>query len=175
MSKHKVNHHLKRVIHPNRYFIWALNLIIFGGIFLTLHIMTETYATESESAFPELQTKKTYRNERENYTVRYPKGWYIETDGNSVIFSDASDSSESITVEATTLGSENIIRRSLRITEEVPAYTRDGMTISLISGTTGQNEETQAAIIKTSKRLYYLYGNSDAFDSFVGNFKAFVK
>ncbi len=173
MKKKSYRHHLKRVIHPNRYFIWALVIVIFGGIFLTLHIMTQAYNIQSQSAFPELSSGKVYVNQKEGYSLKYPNGWQIDpsSSAGTTVFIDPTDVTESVTVVATDLNSESIIRRSLKITEETKPFTKDGMTIVVMEGTR-DGEAMEAAIIKTSRRLYYISGNADAFSTFVSSFKA---
>lgn len=173
MKKKPYHHHLKRVIHPNRYFIWALVVIIFGGLFLTMNIVLQGYQIGQEAEFSELVTGKVYVNQKEGYSLKYPKGWSIDPSSSSgtVVFVDPTDATESVTVLATDLNSENIIRKSLRITNESKPYVNNGMTVVVMQGTRGE-EEIEAAILKTSKRLYYISGNADSFGTFVTHFQA---
>jgi hypothetical protein len=169
---HKKNFH-NRVLHPNRYFIWALIVIIFGGIWLTLHIITVGYQTETEAVFPELKTRKVYTNEVENYQLRYPKDWQIDTGTiGTVTFLNPSDLTESISVESYELGSERVIRRSFNITEETKPVTKDGMTITMFQGTNLNKAEIEAAIIKTKNKLYFMHGHADSFEGIVNSFRA---
>jgi hypothetical protein len=161
-----------RVLHPNRYFIWALIIVIFGGILLTLHIVTVGYQTETEAVFPELKTRKIYSNAKEGFQLRYPQDWQIDQGGEAITFINPDDLTESISVESYSLGSETIIRRAINIAEETKPVVRGDMTITLLRGTTAKNTEIEAAIIKTKTKLYYISGHADSFEGIVSSFRA---
>jgi hypothetical protein len=173
MKKKPYHHHLKRVIHPNRYFIWALIIVIFGGLYLTMNIVLQGYQIGSEAEFTELVSGKVYVNQKEGYSLKYPRGWSIDPSSSTgtVVFIDPTDPTESVTILATDLNSESLIRRSLKITQESKAYETDGMTVVVMQAVR-DGEEIEAAIFKTARRLYYISGNADAFSTFVTHFQA---
>jgi hypothetical protein len=160
-----------KVLHPNRYFIWALVIIISGGILLTLHIITLGYQTETEAVFPELKTRKVYSNTEEGFQLRYPKDWNIDQGSEATTFVNPNDLTESVSVERYGLGSETIIRRSINIVEETKPVVKGNMNITLLRGTTAKNTEIQAAIVKTKDRLYYISGHADSFEGIVSSFR----
>jgi hypothetical protein len=169
----KIHKKLKKVIHPNRYFIWTLVLVVLIGVSLVAFINWSSLNIQNESFFSELQTKKIYTNNKEGYVVRYPAGWQIELDqSGNTIFENPNDPKESLTVTTAALSMEGVIRHSINIKSE-RNIAKDNMKIALIkAGSEKDNSDLDVAIIKTSSKLYYISGHSSWLESFARNFKA---
>ncbi len=165
-------HHFKKVIHPNRWFIWAVVLILISGFSLLAFIKWSSLHIDSDSAFAELRPKKIY-TDASGYTVRYPNSWIIEKDSSgNTVFENPDNNSESLTITVTTLGTESIIRHSLAITYEKD-IAKDNLQIALIKAKdSNDGSSIDAAIITSEKKLYYISGHSSMLESFARNFKA---
>jgi len=87
----KIVHKLFETIHPNRWFVWTIALIVM--IFTVVWGAIERYAIEQEYSYtgdeifysvrlhkklPDVSSWKTYRNEKYGYVVLYPSTWSLQ-------------------------------------------------------------------------------------------------
>src|SRR3989344_2541298 len=70
-----------RIIHPNRWFFWAIALTIMAALFLLWNIQEAEYEFEDQ-ALAEMEPNlwKTYASQALGLSVRYPPSWQIEFD-----------------------------------------------------------------------------------------------
>ncbi len=163
---------LKRVLHPNRYFIWTLIIALTGGILLTAFIYLNILDIADQSIFSELKTRKVYIDKKDGYSLRYPNNWQIDRDqAGNVIFENPEKLEESLSVTAAELSMESIIRKSLNIRSQKD-FAKNDLKISLIKAGNEQDQESlDVAIIKNETKLFYISGHSPFIESFVRNFK----
>jgi hypothetical protein len=169
----KMHKKLKKVIHPNRYFIWTLVLVVLIGASLIAFINWSVINMENQSFFSDLKTKKVYTSKLGSYSVKYPAGWQIELDqSGNTIFENPSDPAESLTVTTAALSMEGVIRHSIDIKSE-RNIAKDNMKIAIIkAGSAKDGSDLDVAIIKTATKLYYISGHSARLENFARNFKA---
>jgi hypothetical protein len=170
----KLHHKLKKVIHPNRYFIWALFLLLISAVSLASYIMVTAYSFDRSFVFADIATRKVFTDHQAAYSVRYPNNWVLERGtGGNMTFENPENSKESITISPGALDIEPIIKNSLHIQVE-RNIARDNLKIDFIqSGDSKQGDEVfNVAIIKTPQKLFYVSGYSPVFEQFVNNFRA---
>jgi hypothetical protein len=164
---------LKHVIHPNRYFIWTIILMAIIVGLLQVAIYSTILSFNNLSVFAELKTKRTYVDVKSGFSVRYPRDWQIEKDGSgNVVFENPANLQESLSVTSATLDTEGIIRHSISVKTEKD-IAKENLKIALIkAGSTKDGSDIDIAIIKTSKKLFYISGHSNLLETFARNFKA---
>lgn len=164
--------HLKRVIHPNRYFIWALIYIILTGIGLVVFIYVSSVNLQSDSAFSDIKSKRTYIDKKLGFSVKYPGAWVLDHDpSGNIVFENPKDNSETITVTVGSLDLERVIRHSVDVRQETD-FQMPGYHVAIIkAGSAKDGSLFDLAIITTDEKLYYISGHSLEFIGFVNNFK----
>lgn len=171
-SKNKKTSRYKRVLHPNRYFIYAIVLLLVSTGLLLSFIYISTLRFNTDSEFSSLKTKKIYTDKQSGYTVRYPNSWQIERDqSGNVVFENPDNEQESLTVTPASLEMEGVIRHSINIRSEKD-LAKDDTKIALIkAGTANNDQDLDVAIIKNDQKLFYVSGHSSALEIFARNFK----
>ncbi len=172
MTKHK---RWSRVLHPNRYFIWAIAYIVVSFLALLSYIYVSSINLDNQSVFSQ-QTRKTYTNSKQGFTVKYPMTWELDNDpSGNIVFQNPNNIQESITVTEANLNMETIIRHSMTIVQET-SYDKPGYSVSTIKAERAKDgSHFDVAIVKTSKHLFYISGISDSFQAFVNNFEPVIK
>ena len=165
-----------RIIHPNRWFFWAIALTIMAALFLLWNIQEAEYEFEDQ-ALAEMEPNlwKTYASQALGLSVRYPPSWQIEfdprQDGQSFSLENAKNFSESIVFQITELNLEPVLRSSLKISSEKTSII-DGENAQWIYGKAGNDPATSNVIILQHKgKLYYMAGSARNFETIVHSIK----
>lgn len=161
-----------KVLHPNRYFIWAVFVILFIFAALISYIYISTLQMDNESVFSQTISRRNYTNSALGFAVKYPNSWTLEnTVTGGIVFENPADIEENITVVSGSLGLETQIRKALVQRHEID-YQKPGYSVAIIKADSGKNSSNfDAAIIKTPRKLFYISGRSAYFQGFVNNFK----
>ena len=166
----RLSGHLKKTVHPNRYFIWALFLILIAGSALAGYIIISSYSFDRNFIFSDITSRKVFTDLQKGYSARYPGNWVLERDQNgNMVFDNPRNIAESITVYSGEQGSAAALRKSLKITAE-RNIARDNLKIDLISALSGKNQ-LNVALISSNTKFFYLEGYSPTFEEFVNNFR----
>lgn len=168
-----MHHKLKKVIHPNRYFIWALFLILISGSALTAYIIWSSYGFDREFVFNDITARRVFTDRQLGYSARYPGNWVLERDhSGNMIFEDPNNAAESITVYPGDAGLESAIRKTLNIKSERDVA-KGNMLIDTIqaAGPKGSGQIFNVAFITSGSKFFYISGYSSLFDQFINNFK----
>ncbi|MHB8871779.1 MAG: hypothetical protein ACYC5G_04965 [Candidatus Doudnabacteria bacterium] len=166
-----MHHQLKKVLHPNRYFIWAIFALVFSGAALLSYIYISGYYFDRDFVFAELKTNKLFLDNQFNYSARYPHNWQLERDevGN-IVFENPDNLSESLVVVPLKAKDETAVRKALRIVKENNTA-RGDIKIAIIKGSIDKDPEIyDIALITDGKGLFYIYGHSSWISRFVRNF-----
>lgn len=163
---------LTQILHPNRYFIWTIIFLVVFGPALIAYIHITTIELSNQSVFSDHNSKRTYTDRQMGFTVKYPGNWILERDsGGNVIFENPENTEEAIIVASASLDMEGIIRHSIEVEQETDVE-HDGYEVSIIKATSIKDgTNLDVALVKTSKKLFYISGHSPSFVSFVNNFK----
>ncbi|MDB4940001.1 MAG: hypothetical protein JWO40_426 [Candidatus Doudnabacteria bacterium] len=163
---------LKKIVHPNRYFIWTIFLISIVAAGLISFIIISGINLDNQNVFSELKTKKIYIDNQAGYSVRYPNNWQIERDQNgNTVFENPQSTQENLTVTSAGLDLENVIRHSIKITTEKD-IAKDNLKIAIIKAASAKDgSDLDIAIIKNQDKLFYISGYSPTIEVFARNFK----
>ncbi len=163
---------LLKVLHPNRYFIWALAYLIIFVFALLAYIYISAIDQDNQSVFSELKSRRVYTDSQLGFSVKYPSSWNLERDQRAnIAFENSDNKQESITVTATTLEMASVIRSAVNIRQETD-YQRSGYTVAIIKAGNAKGQDLlDLALISTAKKLFYISGHSSQFTQFVNNFK----
>src|SRR5579864_8082624 len=116
----------KKVIHPNRHFIWAISVLVISGLALSAFIYITSSQEDFSSVFPFLLQRKTFISASQHYAVSYPKNWQLEKDqSGNVIFENPDNANESISVALTSPDMEGVIRSAIQVQSERDFTTAD--------------------------------------------------
>src|SRR3989338_2032500 len=113
-----------RIIHKNRWFFWAIAILLIAGLTLVFLIFKDSaYYEELAREFAQYNVNnwRTYRSETLGISVRYPSSWQIEIDpgdAKTVYFENSKNFGENISVSVRYLGMERVIRNSLKVASE---------------------------------------------------------
>jgi hypothetical protein len=164
----------KRVLHPNRYFIWAIIVIILGLGSLIAFIEISSINDSSSQIYSDLVPHNIYNNQKLGFSVGYPNGWVIDSgsqDASVISFDNPNDPNESISISSSTLASVAKFKKSSKI-DSATSSERNGMQITIyeISSPEG-TQPLKIAVIESAKKAYYISGQSASFMRFVNSFK----
>ncbi len=164
---------LKKVIHPNRYFIWAVVLIILAGSALAAYIYISNYSFDREFIFNQTIVKRTYSDAANGFLFRYPAAWVLERDNSGdMVFENPENSAESITLAVRTISEEQQIRSTFRVISEEDSARPDGSRFAIISARPLSGGAVfKVAIIKVNGKLFYFYGQSAQFEQIINSFQ----
>jgi len=165
---------LTRVLHPNRYFIWAIVVIIIGLGGLAMYIQISSINESNNQIYATLASHQIYYNQKLGFSVDYPASWVIDSSSqNSVVtFDNPTNPNDSISVSSSTLASVAQFKKASKITSENSTMVH-GLKITVY--TTSSPEDAmpvRVAVVETPKKAYYISGTSNVFDKFVNSFKA---
>lgn len=162
-----------RVIHKNRWFFWAIAVLLIAGLALVFAILQDgEYYEEFAREFAQYNVNnwRTWRSETLGISVQYPASWQIETDPGdprTVYFENSKDFSENISVSVRDLGLERVIRNSLKISSEEEVVV-GGIRGTWIKGRDPNDRATSNVIlIRRGQMLYYIAGQAKAFEKIV--------
>ncbi len=168
-----LHHKLKKVIHPNRYFIWALAAIVIVALALLAYILRSSISFDQSFVFSEIYSKRVYTDAKNNFSLRYPGSWQLERDSSgNVIFENPGNLRENVTVSAISADNEKLVRSAFKIISE-RHIARANLKIDLIIAKILKDGagQTNLAFIRGPDREFYLFGDSPLFESFVNNFR----
>src|SRR3989344_3046875 len=107
-----------RVIHPNRWFIWTLILLLIANFILLFFIekaLLEFEQDALETSISYTGNWKTYRSDILGFSVTYPPSWQIEIDPleeAALMLQNPDNFGENISISVTTPDLESVIRDS---------------------------------------------------------------
>jgi hypothetical protein len=163
---HKNLHKIK--IHENRWLIWTISLAVFISAALIAHIqISEIHFENQMNQIISSSSWVSFRNNSEGYTLKYPRTWGVESEGNSTMsFVNLEDVGAYFTVTTYPISEEKEVRSSLSGTneEQVKIDGLNGVKLTL-SG----NEKV--VILKDNQSLYVLRGKGIFFERIAGTFK----
>ena len=167
-----MHQNFKKILHPNRYFIWALFALVFSGVALLAYISISGYYFDRDFVFAELKTNKLFLDQQFDYSARYPHSWQLERDevGN-IIFENPANLSESLVVVPLNLKDETAVRKALKIIKE-NNIARADIQIAIIKANI-DSEPYDVALIKDSSHFFYIYGHSAYLERFAKNFNIY--
>ena len=158
---------LMTVLHPNRYFIYAIIFSFVAGGMLLAYINLSNINEQNQSAFVPLtpQTKK-YINSDIGFELEYPLMWQIElgTGPQSIVFENPQNLSQAVTVTKFPIQAQTMLVKSLHSTSEADT-TIDGNTIQEFTG-----NSTITAIVTNGSNLFYFDGLTPSTMSFLNSF-----
>ena len=167
---HRIAHHLSRRVYHDRYFAWAVAVILIAGSALIAYVMIEGANIGTDSTFSTTAPlNKSYMNTVQGYSVSYPSSWVLEPDDRSnTIFENPANSQESILVVPSSQPDEKKITSTLKSSTERD-FSVNGANVRLfeVGGTT----PTEAAFVTKGTSYFYVSGYSGFFDKFVNSFK----
>ncbi len=167
-----MHQNFKKILHPNRYFIWALFALVFSGAALLAYISISGYYFDRDFVFAELKTNKLFLDQQFDYSARYPHSWQLERDevGN-IIFENPANLSESLVVVPLNLKDETAVRKALKIIKE-NNIARADIQIAIIKANI-DSEPYDVALIKDSSHFFYIHGHSAYLERFAKNFNIY--
>jgi hypothetical protein len=165
------------VIHPNRWFIWTLVLLIAASLALMWFIGQTIGELEQHTQDLVAQVQepwRTYTSEDLQLSVKYPSAWQIEVDPLdrfSVTLENSQNFSENITISVRDLDLEPVIRQVLDIANEEEFYV-DGVPGVLLTGANERDTVTnQVVLVNHDSQLYYVAGSARFFREIVESIK----
>lgn len=164
---------LKKIIHPNRYLIWAVAAVVISGAALASYIYISSYSFERQFVFEQATAKRTYSDRADGFLFRYPAAWVLEKDNSgNIIFENPSDSSESITLAVRAISDEQQIRSSFKVISEEDSARPNGVRMAMISARPNAGGAVfKVALVKVNGKLFYFYGQSSLFEQIINTFQ----
>lgn len=162
-----------RVIHPNRWFIWALVFLLIASF--ALMFVIKSYLLELEQEVIEQQTlslpiSKTYSSPALGISVRYPFSWQIEVDpleARVFTLQNPNDFGENITFAVTDPKYESLIRSNLKIAKEEKIMIADVSGTWLEGADINDSATSDVVLFEHSGSLYYIGGQAKNFEGIV--------
>ncbi len=170
MSNKKLHHHLKRKILQNRLLVWAIVAMVLTAALLVSYIEVTGINFEREvmpAAHP--LAWQSYRNYSQNFSLRFPPSWGIESVIDAIIFSDATGGDE-VAVTVFAPSSEAAVRRTLDIGSEEKVKVGGAPAVRIKNMGSDDAYET-VILVKTNQKLYKISGFGKSFDSIVSTIK----
>ncbi len=164
-----------RVLHPNRWFLWAIAILLAAGLGL-LAAITETSREIDEQSVtpPAFSTWKTFRSESLGLKVSYPSSWQIEMEKEipeMVTLENPKNFNENLVMVVTEPKFEETIRSALNIVREQEIVI-DGYPGSWLKGEDLKDYATHnVVLLQKDGRLYYFAGYARSFEKIVGGIK----
>lgn len=166
-----------KIIHPNRWFFWAIAVAVGTALALLLFIFqAQNYFDNqaSELLLPLNFTWKTYHSKILGLMVRYPPFWQIEFDpviSDMVALENPNNFQENISIYAIEPKFEKAIREALEVSSERP-ITVDGKVGKLLSGRNPKDHAiSHVVLVRVKNKLYYIGGYSNNFEKVVASIK----
>lgn len=167
---------LLKELHHNRWFIWAIVIIVvvMGGLAFYISIASEN--DSSMQAFVGLQPRPDYSNSYMGFSVNYPSSWVIDDSNQSsdiISFDNPINPSESVNITEAASSSIAKFKKSSIIKSQSTSE-RNGMEITVYTiSTPEENQLSTVAVIQYANKAFYITGNSSSFNYFLNNFRAF--
>lgn len=153
--------------------MWTVAGACFAGLLLLAAIFgarSEFEKLAQNLVFERSRDYRFFSSDTLGFSVRYPVGWQVEIDPDdehSVTIQNPKNYSENITLASTETKYENLIRRSIKISEE-REITIDGIEGTwLLSGGAKDPATSNVVLVKTSGKLYGFSGQARDFEKIV--------
>ena len=175
-----------RVIHPNRWFFWAIAVIVIGGLIVLYFINqatvqdiendTETQASPigtEQSSDPSYFGWRAYTSETLGISVKYPPTWQIDidpTDSKTVFLENPENFSENVALSIRGTEMESVIRSSLNFQSET-RYMIDGASASWLKSSSSDPATQNVVLVKLGGKLYYIAGQAQAFEKIISSIR----
>src|ERR1700690_4194352 len=114
----KIHKHLKKILHPNRWFIWAIVVTVIASAALFFYIVISGLNDQANQQFSNLTPRMVFSDQTFGFSVIYPRGWVLERDTDnhkSVVFENLGSTPESITVSKISASDAVKIKDSLKL------------------------------------------------------------
>jgi hypothetical protein len=164
---------LARTLHPNRWFIWTIVLmvIIMGSLFAYITISSLNESSEQSSGLLQPRQMPTYTSVTLGVSMQYPTGWVIDNSSNTAItFDNPGNSSESITVSKATVASIAKLEKSSGLLSK-SNYVNNGLQITTLTlkGPGQDQENVKVGIVQSSKSAFVVTGSSGQFTAILNS------
>jgi hypothetical protein len=161
-----------KVLHPNRWFIWAIVaiVVILGGLFAYISISSlDQSNSQVYTPLPQIRTL-TYSNGVLGFALQYPNGWVIDNSSStSITFDNPNDNSESITIAKTTTAAISKLEKSATIISK-NIYQNNGFQITVLNiKSTKSNPSIEVGIVQSAKSAFIVTGNSEQFSTILNS------
>jgi hypothetical protein len=163
---------LTKIIHPNRWFVWAIVIIvvILGGLFAYISISSlDDSASQVYAPLPQIKTL-TYSNGILGFALQYPNGWVIDSSSStSMTFDNPSDDSESITIAKTTTAAISKLEKSPNVISK-DIYQNNGFQITVLNIKNPKSKSSiEVGIVQSAKSVFIVTGNSKQFSAILNS------
>jgi hypothetical protein len=175
MPKAKAKRNWKHIhkirIHDNRWLAWTIALAVLMCASLVAYIQVTGIQFETSMHFSSDANTgwATFTNRSGGYTVKYPKNWGLEADGDrSMSFVDTTQADSYFSVAVHSASDERAIRSSLFPTSEkqIKVAGMDAVKI-----TQNRNLGETVALLRDGETLYVMRGMGDNFDRMLATFR----
>lgn len=148
----------KTVIHPNRWFIWAIAISVIAGMALVGYIKVTSQAFEDDVTYtPHAANNwKQYTQTEQNFSVNVPPNWLVKEAGGVVLLTPKADSSEFISITPKPGSKEAAARASL------DGFTQNQLIVGGLPASmfySGQ-ENDRYVLVKNNDKLFVVKSNS---------------
>ncbi len=181
-QKKKV-HVLKRRVYHDRYFAYAIALLLCAGVLLVGYVVVVGNRFSTDSSYPTLaQPNKVYTNSEQGYSVSYRPSWVLEvspgdvTPVGMVSFENPANYDESFVVIPTTAAENQKELSELKVQSETDFTTANGVAVKMLAVAPAKTIPIQQlAIVSGNGKFFIISGSGVAYSSdfmpFVQNFK----
>ena len=126
-------HPLVRVIHPNRYFIWAIVALVGSAAVLFAYIkITDITAVLNDQVTAVHTGGKQFFDSTLGFKLMYPPDWQIEMGDNAVTFDDPVNTNNSVTITKESLSEAAYFKKSLKAVKEND-FISNGMNVTVLT------------------------------------------
>lgn len=165
-----------RVIHPNRWFIWTLVLLIVASFMLLFLIQSYLLELEREileSNSVSISSSKTYRSLSLGLLVKYPRSWQVEVSQFEPSFSlqNPDDFNENIVFQIGDLKLESVIRDSINIDSEKDIVIDQRPGKWIFGADKRDSATSNLVLLRKADKLYYIGGQARAFEKIIQSVK----
>lgn len=162
-----------KALHPNRWFIWTIVLIviILGSLFAYITISSLNESSEQSSALLLPRQMPVYTSVSLGLSMQYPTGWVIDNSSSTAItFDNPGSASESITVSKATTASITKLEKSSGIISK-SNYVNNGLQITVLTlkGVGHDSSPTKVGIVQSAKSAFVVTGGSDQFTTILNS------
>ena len=163
-----------RIIHPNRWFFWAIAVSLGTGLFLIWNIQESNNEFYAQTSVLETNVWRTWRSEILGISVRYPAGWQVDIDRedtHNVYLENSQNFHENISIAIRAQSLEATIRQSLGSSSET-GIVIDGEPGRWLKGDDkGDQATSNVILVRHNSQLYYIAGSARVFNKIVKSMK----
>jgi len=164
---------LTKTLHPNRWFIWAIAVmvIVLGSLFAYITISSLNDSSEQSSGLLQSRQMPVYTSVTLGVSMQYPTGWVIDNSSSTAItFDNPQNNSESITVSKSTAASIAKLEKSSNVISK-SNYINNGLQLTVLTiKAVGHNSSPiKVGIVQSAKSAFVVTGGSDQFTAILNS------